>query len=128
MNTAIKPVLLEYAGNRIFYKCPRCREVLEFKRKYQGRSLCLKCGQRLDWKPAEDISVEVLTTEDSDEAAWIADQYYKACGTPESERLDTDTWRQSLNGETELYLLFRNRKSHGMFMRKYAKEGIIHDG
>lgn len=123
MNTESKLVEIVYKDNRIIYQCPKCKKPLIFRKRYQGRSLCILCGQRLDWKSENDIYIEVFNTRDSDESAWIADRYYEACKTPESKRLDTDDWRKSLKGQGgEMYLLFQNGKAHGNFMRRYAKE------
>ena len=129
LNVNSKPVQIEFQGRLIRYICPKCHQVIQFYKKYQGKSLCMNCGQRLEWKPAEDICIEVIQTEDSDEAAWIAKEYYSANGMKEEDYLNIDNWRRALRGDgAELYLLFRNQKAHGKFMRKYAKEGIIHDG
>jgi hypothetical protein len=88
-----------------------------------GKSLCIQCGQRLDWTFPDGLSFETVEAGDSDEAAWIANTYYECVKPPESERLDTDDWRKSLrNKTTELYLIFFDKKQHGQFMRKYAKE------
>ena len=129
MNTIAKPVKIDIQGRRILYLCPKCKQSITFKKKIHGNSLCSGCGQRLDWNPAHDISIEVLWAEDSDEAAWIAKEYYAATGMKEDDWIDITKFRQSLRGDgVELYLLFIDKKAHGRFMRKYAKEGIIHDG
>ena len=90
---------------------------------------CKRCGQRLDWNAQDNIYTEVICAKDSDEAAWIAKTYYECTGMKEEDWIDIDTLRQSLRGDgAELYLIFFNPRSHGRFMRKYAKEGIIYDG
>lgn len=122
LNTNSKPVEVKYEDNRILYICPKCKKALTFRKRYQGKSLCIKCGQRLDWSPTNDIFTEVVIAKNSDDAAWIADQYYSIIKAPEDKRLDTDDWRKSLRDrETELYLLFFNRKDYGRFMRARAK-------
>ena len=129
MNTSAKPILIKYEGNLIRYICPKCKQTIQFKKAFIGRSLCMKCGQRLDWSPVHDICSVVIETEDPDEAAWIANEYYKANGMNEEDWIETDTIRKTMKAEkTELYFLFLNPKSKGRFMRRYAKEGIIHDG
>lgn len=129
MNITAKPVLIKFENRRILYICPKCKESIQFKKKYHGNSLCMRCGQRLDWSPAHDISIEVIKAEDSDEAAWIAKEYYSANGMNEDDWINIDNWRRSLRGDgAELYLLFKTKKAHGVFMRRYAKEGQIHDG
>lgn len=129
MNVQARKILIKYEGNLIRYICPKCRQPLQFKKRIHGNSLCMRCGQRLDWNPVHDICVEVIQTQDSDESAWIAKTYYDICKVNDEDRIDIDEWRLTLRGEgAELYLLFRDNKTHGAFMRKYAKEGIIHDG
>ena len=128
-NTCAKKVQIKINGTRILYICPKCKSSIIFKKKILGNSLCMKCGQRLDWTNAHDICSETIYAEDSDEAAWIAKQYYEATGFKEEEHIDIDNFRQTVkNGRIELFLLFLDTKSRGRFMRRYAKEGQIHDG
>lgn len=129
MNKESKPIKIEFDGRLIRYICPKCKQIIQFKKKIHGNCLCLNCGQRLDWAPAHDICIEVIRAEDADEAAWIAKEYYAANHMNEEDWTDIDNWRLQLRGEgAELYLLFKNKKVHGQFMRRYAKEGLIHDG
>ena len=129
INSAAKPIKIELEYNLIHYICPKCKQIIKFRKKVHGTSLCMQCGQRLDWEPANSISVEIIQAEDSDEAAWIAKEYYRATGLKEEEYINIDDFRQSLRGNgAELYLLFMNPKAKGRFMRSYAKEGLIHDG
>lgn len=128
-NMSAKAIKIELNNNLIQYICPKCKEILQFKKRRTGTSLCMKCGQRLDWSPVHDISSETIIAGDSDEAAWIANEYYKASGFKESDRIDIDHFRQTLkDDENELYLIFFNPKARGRFMRAYAQEGTIHDG
>ena len=129
MNTQMRPIQLKREGRILHYICPKCHEAITFRRRYQGKSLCLKCGQRLDWSPVEDLCIEVVQATDSDEAAWIAKEYYRTNEMKEEEWIDITDFRNSLRGRgVELYLIFGNRKNHGRFMRSYAREGLIHDG
>ena len=129
MNTEKKPVRIACYQRTIRYLCPKCGKPLTFQKRYLGKSLCFRCGQALDWDSTKDICVAVVHAADSDEAAWIADQYYTACQMNENDWFPVDQWRQTLKGENiELYLLFMNRKAYGRFMRIYAKEGQIYDG
>lgn len=129
MNVNAKPVIIETQGRRILYICPKCRQTITFRKKYHGRSLCMQCGQRLDWSPENDIFVEVVHAEDSDEAAWIAKEYYKTNDMKEEDWIDITEFRNSLRGEgADLGLVFLDKRRHGRFMRVYAKEGTIHDG
>lgn len=122
MNTESKPIIIDIQGRLIRYLCPKCKHPIGFRKKYLGRSLCFRCGQRLDWSPSNDIFTETIDAVDSDEAAWIADCYYTIRKTPNSERLDTDDWRKSLKGKgVELYLIFKDRKEYGRFMRLRSK-------
>ncbi len=122
LNTESKPVTIEYKNHKISYICPKCKKVLEFRKKYQGKSLCLKCGQRLDWDSLNNIFVEIVTIKGSEEAATIADMYFGILGIPASERFDTDIWRRSFRDKyAQFYLLFPDRKTHGRFMRLRAK-------
>ena len=123
-----RPVKIDVQGRRLVYTCPKCKQSISFRKKIRGNSVC-QCGQRLDWSPVHDISAEIIWAEDSDEAAWIAKEYYAAAGLNEDDWIDITQFRQSLRGDgVELYLLFTDKKAYGRFMRKYAKEGIIHDG
>ena len=125
----MKPVQLKLEGKVLHYICPKCKEPITFRRRYQGKSLCLKCGQRLDWSPVNDLYIEVVQAADSDEAAWIAKEYYKTNEMKEEDWIDITDFRNSLRGQgAELYLIFGNKKNHGRFMRNWAKEGLIHDG
>lgn len=129
MNTSAKLVQIKLEGAAIRYICPKCKERILFKKKYLGNSLCLRCGQRLNWDKVHDICSEVIYAEDSDEAAWIAKQYYEATGLKEEDYIDIDNFRQTVKSNgVELFLLFLDSKSRGRFMRRYAKEGQIHDG
>lgn len=129
MNDQAKKVIVSFQKPRIFYICPKCKEPIEFLKKIHGNSLCLKCGQRLDWGPVHDISAETIDATDTDEAAWLAKLYYETESIDEKDRIDIDEWRHELRGDgAELYFIFKNNKAHGKFMRKYAKEGPIYDG
>lgn len=129
MSNISKPVAVKVDGRLIHYICPQCKKPVAFGKKISMINACKRCKQRLDWKPVEAISAELLYAEDSDEAAWIAKTYYESTGFKEENYIDVDILRQSLRGDgAELYLLFFNPKQHGRFMRKYAKEGTIHDG
>ena len=129
MNVIMKPVQLRLEGRILHYICPKCKQPIEFKRLYHGKSLCRKCGQRLDWSPVDNLYFETVQAADSDEAAWIAKEYYRTNEMKEEDWIDITEMRNSLRGQgAELYLVFGNKKNHGKFMRSYAKEGIIHDG
>ena len=129
MNDQAKKVQIRFEYPRIIYICPKCRKRIEFLKKIHGNSLCMKCGQRLDWGPVHDISTETIQATDADEAAWLAKLYYETGIIDEKDRMDIDDWRHELRGEgAELYFLFRDNKAHGKFMRRYAKEAPIYDG
>ena len=129
MNDQAKKVKIQLDGNLIRYICPKCHKPIEFLKKYHGTSLCMKCGQRLDWSPVHDICSETIQATDADEAAWLGNLYYQLSPVPGLKPIDIDEWRHDLRSEgAELYFLFMNNKSHGAFMRKYAKEAPIYDG
>lgn len=129
INENAKPVRIKLDGRKIYYICPKCRKTIQFHKKAHGNSLCMRCGQRLDWSPVHDISSEIIKAADSDEVAWLAKIYYTACGMNEDDWITLDELRHSLRGDgAELYFLFLNKKAHGAFMRKISKEGIIYDG
>ena len=129
MNDQAKKVQVRYQDNRILYLCPKCKQSVIFKRKIHGTSLCMRCGQRLDWSDTKDIYAETIQATDADEAAWLATIYYEITNTPEEKRISIDDWRLSLRGRgPELYFLFKDSKQYGKFMRRYAREGIIYDG
>lgn len=129
MNDKAKKVVVQYDYPRIRYICPKCKKVIEFKKKMHGIRLCTKCGQYLDWSDAKDIYFEAITALDPDEAAWLGNLYYHTGPIEEKDWMDIDEWRHSLKGRgVELYFLFKDSKSHGKFMRKFAKEAPIYDG
>lgn len=129
MNTEARPVIIEQKAQRIFYRCPKCKGALVFRKRCLGKNLCIQCGQRLDWRSFDRYSFETVKANDQDEAAWLAEVYYQTIKASERSRLDTDDWRKSLSHDgTELYFIFSDNKAHGAFMRKISKEGIIHDG
>ena len=119
LNDQSKPVRISYLGKRIFYHCPKCGKPLVFRKLYQGKSLCVLCGQRLDWSPVESLLAEVVPAEDSVAAAIIAEKYYNACGMDEKDWRNLNDFRKSLigNGPVDLYLFFRNPKEYGRFKR-----------
>lgn len=124
-NTNARPVKIEYHERRIIYICPKCEQPLVFRRKTPGNSLCIQCGQRLDWEPLNQIRTEIVVAENATDAAIIAEKYYKACNTPESEQFDLNEFRKSLiewdpkkpAKKTELYLYFKNPQEYGRFKR-----------
>ena len=129
MNNSAKKVIIQYNGRLIRYICPKCKQSIQFKKKIHGNSLCMRCGQRLDWEPVHDISIEVIQAADVDDAAWIARQYYDINKMNEDDWFDIDTLRHTIRGDSiELYLLFFDPKKKGQFMRKYAKDNSANDG
>lgn len=124
-----KKVAIIFEGRLIRYKCPKCNNVLQFHNKHLGKSICQKCGQRLDWSQMEEMCSVTIQANDSDEAAWIAKQYYEINGMKEEDWIDIDELRHSLRGEgCECYLLFKSTKAKGKFMRRYAREASVPDG
>lgn len=121
MNTSKKPVRIEVQGSRIRYICPKCGKPILFRKRVLGRSLCLECGQALDWEKASDISAITLNARELDEAIWIAENYIAITGI----KMEVPSFR---GDEHELYLLFLEKKQYGAFMRKYAKGSGVYDG
>lgn len=119
LNDQSKPVRIFYLGKRIFYHCPKCGKPLIFRKLYQGKSLCILCGQRLDWSPVESFQSEIVQAKDSVEAATIAERYYDACGMNEKDWYNLSELRKSLigKGPIDLYLFFRSPKEYGQFKR-----------
>lgn len=118
MNNVGKEVEVVFQGRRIAYICPKCRKPVLFGKKYIGRSLCMRCGQRLLWGKADNLKVEILEKETSVDAAISAERYFEACGMKESEWFNLDDWRRSLRGKgCSLYLLFKGPKEYGRFKR-----------
>lgn len=129
MSDISKSVKIEIQGRRILYLCPKCKQSIQFENRIRGNSVCRRCRQHLDWAPVNDISAETITASDSDEVAWLASVYYSTCGFNEDDWIPIEELRHSLRGDGgELYFLFKDKKSHGMFMRKVSKEGKIYDG
>lgn len=125
LNDKSKPIRMTYYGRRIFYICPKCGKPITFRRRMVGKSLCLKCGQKLDWAPADQIRTEMIAAEDAMDAASIAEDYYQACGLEEKDWFNLDAFRKSLTQkiprgekrEIELYLFFKGPKEYGRFKR-----------
>ena len=125
MNSGLKPVRISFYGRRIVYICPRCGKPITFKKLYQGKSLCMKCGQRLDWSPVEKLQTETIIAENATDAAIIAERYYTACGMNEKDWFDLNEFRKSLverdpykpPHRTELYLFFKDPKEYGRYKR-----------
>ena len=118
MNSIGKEVRISWYGRRIIYICPKCGKPVTFSRKYLGKSLCMKCGQRLLWDPVERIQTDIYEAKDPVEAAQAAEKYYAANGMDEREWFNLDEWRRSLRGKgCELYFLFKGPKEYGRFKR-----------
>ena len=126
------PVRIGPEGNRIVYRCPKCRESLIFRKKRDSRGPCVRCGQALDWSTAEELCAETITADNTEEAAWIAEQYREIGKIPDGTGPDTDEGRLQLSreksGAKELYLLFFRQRDLRGFMRRYRQEGLIPDG
>jgi len=125
LNTRSELVRICYFGRRIIYICPSCGKPVTFHKRAMGKSLCIKCGQRLDWTPLDEIRTEIITAENATEAAIIAEKYYQACGFTENDWFNLNEFRKSLtqkiprgeNREIELYLYFKSPKEYGRFKR-----------
>ena len=125
-NKVARPVRVRFFQRRIWYICPKCGQPIEFLKKCHGTSLCMKCGQRLDWSPVSDIHMTTFIAEDSGMAAWIAENYFREAKIQEKDWFDLEKWRLSLSGKKDipLYLVFEDSKGYGRFMRIVAKEGL----
>ena len=125
LNDKSKPIRITYYGRRIFYICPKCGKPITFRKRMMGKSLCLKCGQKLDWSPAGQIQTEMVTAESEEEANQIAEMYCEACGEQMGEwfspagfeRRIAERYRRDPKTETELYLFFKGPKEYGRFKR-----------
>lgn len=116
-NTSAKPIRIVYHERRIIYICPKCGKPIKFKRGI-GNSLCIRCGQRLDWEPLKAIQTDILQVENGIEAAEIAEKYYEANEMQEKDWINLDEIRRSLRNQScELYLLFKGPKEYGRFKR-----------
>ena len=125
LNDQAKPIRISYWQRRIIYICPKCGKPVAFGKLSVGRSLCIRCGQRLDWSPVEKIHTEMLTAENATDAAIVAERYFNACGMEEKDWFNLDDFRRSLTErdprkpakKTELYLYFKDPKEYGRFKR-----------
>ena len=119
LNDQSKPVRLSFYERRIIYICPKCGKPLVFHKLYQGRSLCILCGQRLDWSLADQFQAETIYADNATEAAFIAEKYYNACDMNEKDWINLDEFRRSLSRDQsiELYLFFKSPKEYGRFKR-----------
>lgn len=123
LNSEKKKVRRSVLGTRIFYNCPKCGQVLMYKKKmHQG--ICMNCGQRLDWSDYDNLSCVWLLVHDSEEAGYWAAQYESING--DAYEIDTEKWRLIRKDyPLLLYFPFLNGKDYGRFMRKAAKEATI---
>lgn len=118
-----KTVRRSILGHRIFYICPKCGKILEFRKK-KNVSACKRCGQKLDWSGYEDMQAVYILAEDPEEAAYWAGQYEYFNGT--TYDIDVDQWRLIRKEYPRiLYFPFPEGKDYGRFMRKAAKEAKI---
>ena len=123
LNCEKKKVRRSFLGTMIFYNCPKCGMVLQYKKKmHQG--LCMNCGQKLDWSECVNMDVVWILAHDAEEAGYWAAQYEAING--DTYGLDIEKWRL-IRKEYPLllYLPFPYGKDYGRFMRKAAKEATI---
>ena len=123
LNTDRKNVIRNIERHRIYYICPKCKQVLRIKTKYK-KNLCMKCGQYLNW---EDIESQwyteyhrCLNREEADSCVamykrfsgidWINDEIFADGNNP-----DNRSWPK------ELFFIFLERKGYGRFMRWIGK-------
>lgn len=125
LNTDKKTVRRSILGTRIFYNCPKCGQLLTYKKKmHQG--LCMNCGQGLNWGEYGQMPAVYLSVRDADEAGYWAGQYEKEAGTLYG--IDFESWRLSMTRKVYpmlLYFPFADEKAYGRFMRRAAKEATI---
>lgn len=123
MNTDRKDVRISFMGNRIFYNCPKCGQIIEHRKKMH-KNLCMRCGQYLDWSKCENMGSVFILAKDAEEAAYWAGQYEYFNGT--AYATDVEKWRL-IRKEYPilLYFIFPEGKAYGRFMRKAAKEATI---
>ena len=123
MNTEAKKVRVSIHERVYHYICPKCGRPIEQQNR-ATKSLCLRCGQRLDWKGTDEQICEMVIAEDSSEALCIAEKYFEINQMNEKDWFDLESWRKSLKSETRLCLIFENQRNHGVFMRWAGKEGV----
>ena len=80
LNSEKKKVRRSFLGTRILYNCPKCGQLLGFKKKLHS-GICMNCGQKLDWDDFDNMSCIYLKVYDADESAYWASQYETICGT-----------------------------------------------
>jgi DNA-directed RNA polymerase subunit RPC12/RpoP len=125
LNSEKRKVRRSFLGTRIIYNCPKCGQILSFKKKLHS-GICMNCGQNLDWDDFDNMACTYLRVADSDEAGYWASQYETICGTLYG--IDFEEWRLSMTRKTYpmlLYFPFPFGKEYGRFMRKAAKEATI---
>ena len=125
LNNEKKKIRRSILGTRIFYNCPKCGQLLNYKKKLHS-GICMHCGQKLDWDDLENMACVWLEVHDSDEAGYWASQYEQLNGTLYG--IDFEEWRLSMTRKDYpmlLYFPFPEGKAYGRFMRKAAKEATI---
>ena len=124
-NVDKKKVRRSFYGTKIFYNCPKCGQVITFRKKMH-KNLCINCGQYLDWSDYDNMACVCLKVTDAEEAGYWASQYETAIGTLYG--IDYEEWRLSMTKKRYPMLLFfpfPEGKAYGRFMRKASKEGNI---
>ena len=124
-NVDKKKVRRCFYGTRIFYNCPKCGQVITFRKKMH-RNLCMNCGQYLDWADYENRACVWIQVENAEDAGYWASEYESATST--LYRIDFEAWRLSMTKKRYPMLLFfpfPEGKAYGRFMRKAAKEADI---
>ena len=125
LNSEKRKVRRSFLGTRILYNCPKCGQLLGFKKKLHS-GICMNCGQKLDWDDFDNMACVYLKVADADESAYWASQYENICGTLYG--IDFEEWRLSMTRKTYpmlLYFPFAFGKEYGRFMRKAAKEATV---
>ena len=125
LNHEKKKVRRSFIGTRILYNCPKCGQLLNFKKKLHF-GICMHCGQKLDWDVFDNMACAYLKVTDADEAGYWASQYETICGTLYG--IDFEEWRLSMTRKDYpmlLYFPFAFGKEYGRFMRKAAKEATV---
>lgn len=117
------PVRRSFLGTRIFYNCPKCGKVLEYKQK-KHRYTCWHCRQAINPDEFENMAAAYLLIGNADEAFYWAGQYQYFNGT--TYDLDLDKWRLIYRKfPMVMFFPFPEGKAYGRFMRKAAKEATV---
>ena len=124
LNTDRKTVIRKIEGSRVYYICPKCKEVLHIRTKYK-KNLCMRCGQYLNWEPLESQwFTDERTVYGREQADELVAMYRRFSGLDWiNEGIFADNNSMNRQWPKDLMFIFPDKKGYGRFMRWIGKGG-----